>query len=147
MKLRTSGHVGGVDDTGVDVTTSSSRVALLAAVAAVALWSAKAAVIGVSGLGRNPAEDALFFLGLAAALVGSAALGAARAAGRSTVTRVAAAAAGVLALIVVAGLTQAVVALVQPSDPSWAWGELNLWVAALALLTATAVTYRRRTKS
>jgi peptidoglycan/LPS O-acetylase OafA/YrhL len=127
--------------------TGSSRVALLAAVAAVALWSAKAMVIGVSGLSRNPAEDALFFLGLAAALVGSAALGAAQAGGRSRAARVAAAAAGVLAVIAVAGLTQAVVTLVQPADPSWVWGELNLWVAALALVTAAAATYHRQTKN
>jgi hypothetical protein len=139
--------VGGVDTSEVDAMTTSSRVALWAAVAAVVLWVAKAAVIGASGLGGNPAEDWLFFLGLAAALVGSAALGAARTAGRSTVTRVVAAAAGVLALILVAGLTQAVVASVQPSDPSWVWGELNLWVAALALLAAAVVTYRRRTTS
>jgi hypothetical protein len=145
MNPRTSSHLGGVDGAGAGVTTSRSRVALLAALAAVALWSAKAVVIGVSGLGRNPAEDVLFFLGLAAALVGSAALGAAQAAGRSTATRVAAGAAGVVALIVVAGITQAVVGLVQPSDPGWVWGELNLWVAALALLAAAAVTHRRRT--
>jgi hypothetical protein len=125
--------------------TNSSRVALLAGVAAVVLWSAKAVVIAVSGLGRNPAEDALFFLGLAAALVGSAALGASRAAGRARAARVAAGAAGVLVIIIVAGLTQAVVALVQPSDPSWVWGELNLWVAALTLVAAVALTYRRQT--
>jgi hypothetical protein len=124
--------------------TKSARVALLAAVAAVTSWFAKATVIGVSGLGRNPAEDALFFLGLAAALVGSAALGAAHAAGRARAARVAAAAVGVLALIVVAGLTQAVVTLVQPSNPSWVWGELNLWVAALVLVTAAALTYRHQ---
>jgi hypothetical protein len=53
----------------------------------------------------------------------------------------------VVALIVIAGLTHAVVTLVQPSNPSWVWGELNLWVAALALVSAAALTYRHQTTS
>lgn len=122
----------------------ATRVALAGAVGAVIFWSAKAIAIGIAGgLGKSPAEDALFFLGLASALAGAAALGYALAARRRAVVRVVSAAGGVVAIALVAGLTQLVVNVVSRSSEGWAWGEVNLWVSALALITA-ALAWRWR---
>jgi hypothetical protein len=126
---------------------SAYRVAFVGAVCAVVAWAAKATAIGLAGgLDRSPAEGPLFLIGLVSALVGAGALGAGLAFGRSPATRVLAGAATIVALVLTAGVSSFVAALLQPADPSWVWGEVNLWVSALALLTAVLV-WRSRRKS
>ena len=116
---------------------SAGRVALIAAVCAVVTWTAKAVAIGLAGgLDESPAEGPLFLLGLLAAAVGAAALGAALAVGRSVAVRAIAGVAGVVTLLLVIIGGGAVAGAVQPADPSWVWAEVNLWVAALLLLGA-----------
>lgn len=124
---------------------TASRVGLVAAVCAVVAWAAKATVIGVAGgLDRSPAEGPLFLVGLVCALVGAGALGAALTAGRSSGVRALAAVAVVGALLLIPLTVGGVVTLVQPADPSWVWGEVNLWVSALALLAAVLLSRSRR---
>ncbi len=119
---------------------SASHTALVGAVGAVVGWTAKAIAIGLAGgLDRSPAEGPLFLVGLAFALVGAGAFGAALTADKSLALRVLAGTAMILGLVLVTGVGGAVAVAAQPDDPSWVWGEINLWVSALALLAAVLV--------
>jgi hypothetical protein len=119
---------------------SAYRVALVGGICAVVAWATKAVAIGLAGgLDRSAAEGPLFLIGLVSALVGAGALGAAVTADRSAAVRVVAGAAAIVAVLLVAGVVTLLVTLVQPRDPSWVWGELNLWISALALLAAVLV--------
>ena len=114
---------------------SASRIALTASLVAVVAWALKAIAIAMAGgLDRSPAEGPLFVLGLVAALVGAGAFGAALPAGRSVGIRVLAGAAGVVTMVLLSVGVGALVTAVQPADPSWVFGEVNLWVGALTLL-------------
>ncbi len=124
---------------------SVSRVAWLGASGAAGAWAAKAVAIAIAGgLDKSPVEAPLFLLGLMSALVGAAALGASLTPGKSTWVRVVAAAGGVVALIAVAIAGGAAAQAAQPADPGWAWGEINLWVSALVLVSAVWLADRRR---
>lgn len=124
---------------------SASRIALASAVVALVAWALKALAIGVAGgLGESAAEAPLFLVGFVAVLTGSAALGAAVAFGRPVWMKVLAGIAGVATLLLVAGIGGSLVTVVQPDDPGWVWGEVNLWVAGIALLAAT-LWWRRAT--
>jgi hypothetical protein len=114
---------------------NTSRIALTASGAAAILWAAKAVAIDIAGgLGRSPFEGPLFFLGFAAILVAVVSLGLTLSAGRSRLVRGLTGAACILAAVLVSVLAGAVVALVRPAHPGWAWEEVNLWVLALATL-------------
>ncbi|MBB1508307.1 hypothetical protein [Tessaracoccus sp. MC1756] len=126
---------------------NAHRLALWAAVAAVIIWALKAAAIGVAGgPGRSPLEDPLFFGGLLAFVIAVVALVTAATGGARRWTRVLS-----FVGVVVAGalLTFAVGAIVevmggQEGSAHWLWGEVNLWVSALVVLTASAVLIRVR---
>lgn len=124
---------------------NSRRIALWAALAAAAAWTAKSvAIAAAGGLDRSPLEGPLFFLGLACFAVAVVSLGVAGAAGHPTRVR---AAAGVGAFALGFALTLAVdavvVALHAPGvERHWVWAELNLWVVATVGLTV-AVALRR----
>ena len=117
---------------------NSSRIALLAALAAVVSWTLKAFAIGVAGgLGRSPFEGPLFFTGLVCFVVAAVALGVALTRGRPVWVR--AATGVVLAPVLGIGFTVVVDALVgalRPTSPlrHWAWSEVNLWVVAIVAL-------------
>jgi len=119
---------------------AAGRVALLGAAGAVVFWAAKATAIGIAGgLDKSPLESPLFVAGLLSALVGAGALGAWLLAGRPTWVR-ALGALGVIVLVVLsAGIGGSVAAALQPDDPSWVWGEVNLWVSAAVLAAAVLV--------
>jgi hypothetical protein len=121
-----------------------TRSAYAAALATVALWTAKAIAIAIAGgLGKSPLESPLFLLGLLACVVATVLVGAAAFADRSIGWRVLG---GVIAFVVVciAGtLAQVVVTAIQPAHPQWFWGEINLWVTMLVVL-AGALAVRAR---
>lgn len=130
---------------------NSSRIALVAALAAVISWTLKAVAIGTAGgLGESPVEGPLFFAGLISYVVATVAVGVALTRGRPTWVR---ALAGVVAAPAVGigfNLTVgALVAAVQPADPlrHWVWAEVGLWVVALAGLAFVLVVRARQTAS
>jgi hypothetical protein len=121
---------------------TAARVALVAAVGALACWAAKSVAIGIGGgLGESPLEDPLFLAGAGCALVGVVALGVAWTAGRSWLVRGLGVALGVLGFGVVGGAIAVVVELLTPDD-HWVWGEINLWLSALVLLVVARTTAR-----
>jgi hypothetical protein len=50
----------------------------------------------------------------------------------------------ILAVTLVAGVTAATFAALAPSDPGWAWSEVNLWILAAVLVVAAAAVWRRQ---
>jgi hypothetical protein len=125
---------------------NSSRVALVAALAAAACWTLKAVAIGAAGgLGQSPFEGPLFLAGLVCFVVSAVALGVALTRGRPAWVR--AVTGLVVAPVVGVGFTAVVDALVgalQPMSPlrHWAWSEVNLWVVAVVGL-GVALAVRR----
>ena len=123
---------------------TAGRVALLGATGAVVFWAAKATAIGIAGgLDKSPLESPLFLAGLVGALVGAGALGAWVLAGRPTWLRVLGAVVAIVLVVLSAGVGGSVAAALQPEDPSWVWGEVNLWVSA-AVLSAAVLFQRSR---
>jgi drug/metabolite transporter (DMT)-like permease len=113
-----------------------SRSALVASVATVVLWTAKAGVIAVSGEGNSIFESILFLLGLLACVVAGVLVGAAAFAHRAIGWRALGAVLSFVVVSVLGALVQVAVVAVQPPHPGWVYGEINLWVIMLALLGA-----------
>lgn len=126
---------------------TSTRTALFAAAACVALWASKAVAIGVAGgLARSPLESPLFFAGLLSLFVACGSLGVALTRGRPLWLRVlTAAVAAPVAVFAFAMLVDASVAALRHPGPDrpWAWTELNLWVASATTLALTVAVRRR----
>lgn len=120
---------------------TAGRLALVGAASAVVFWALKAIAIGVAGgLDKSPLESPLFLAGLVSALVGAGALGAWVLAGRPTWMRVLGAVVVIALVVLSAGVGGSIAAALQPQDdPSWVWGEVNLWVSALVLAAAVLV--------
>lgn len=124
---------------------TSRRIALWAAVAAAAAWTAKSVAIGLAGgLGKSPLEAPLFFAGLVSFVVAVVALGIALAPGVRTRLRVLA---GVGAFVAGLLLTISVDATVgafhaNGVERHWVWTEFNLWVSALVALTTAVALHR-----
>jgi hypothetical protein len=119
-----------------------SRSALVAAVVTVAVWTAKAGVIAVSGEGNSIFESILFLLGLLACVVTGLLVGAAAFAHRAIGWRILGAVLSFVVASVLGALVQVVVVAVQPAHPGWVYGEINLWVIMLALLGAALLIVR-----
>jgi hypothetical protein len=112
-----------------------TRSAYVAALATVALWTAKAIAIAVAGgLGKSPLESPLFLLGLLALVVATVLTGAAFFAHRSFGWRILGAVMAIVVVSVVGTLASVVVAALQPAHPQWYWGEINLWVIMFLVL-------------
>lgn len=124
---------------------TSRRIALWAAAAAAAAWTAKSLAIGLAGgLGKSPLESPLFFAGLVSFVVAVVALGIALAPGVGTRLRVLA---GVGAFVAGLLLTISVDATVgafhaNGVERHWVWTEFNLWVSALVALTTAVALHR-----
>ncbi len=122
---------------------NSSRIALVAAVAAVVSWTLKAVAIGTAGgLDKSAFEGPLFFAGLLSFVVAAVALGVALTRGRPLWVRILAGA--VAAPVIGIGCTLAVgavVAAVQPESTArhWVWSEVGLWVIAAGILALVLV--------
>jgi hypothetical protein len=121
------------------------RSALVASVATTIIWILKAVAIGVAGgAGRSPLEGPLFLLGLACAVAAAVLCGAAFARHRSMPWKVLG---GVVGLAVASAFGTAegdIVSAVQPVNPGWVWGEVNLWILMLALLAVSILLAVRR---
>jgi hypothetical protein len=121
-----------------------SRSALVASVATVALWTAKAlAIAAAGGLGKSPLEGPLFMLGLLACVAATLLVGAAACALRSVGWRVVGAVAAFVLVSIIGTATAAVANAIQPAHPQWYWGEINLWAMMLVVL-AGALAVRAR---
>lgn len=117
---------------------NTTRIAVIAAAGAVAAWAVKAVAIGVAGgLDKSPFEGPFFMLGLVSGLVAVGALAVSAVGRRQWWARAGAAVGGLVALIVVVGVTSAALEAVATSD-HWVWSELNLWVVSLAVLALSA---------
>ncbi len=128
----------------METTPRSVRVALVSAGLAVALWAAKAVAISLAGgLGRSRAEGPLFLAGLACFLVAAVSLGLALTRGRPVALRLAAGVLGPVTGFALAMIIDTALRSVRPSDPSWVWGEVNLWVTAPLGLVLALVLARR----
>ncbi|MFK5634848.1 hypothetical protein [Ornithinimicrobium sp. LYQ103] len=124
---------------------SASRVAVLAAVAAVLAWGSKAVAIGVAGgLDQSPLEGPLFVLGLVAIVVAFASLGAAVTRGRRPAARVIGALLGVMIGFALSILASSVAAAVVPDSAGWVQAEAGLWFSALLALAVTTLWRARR---
>jgi hypothetical protein len=126
---------------------TSRRIALVAAVAAAVLWTAKAVAIGLAGgLDKSPFEGPLFMAGFLTFVVAVIALGVALAPAARMWIRVAA---GVFAFAVGFALSQgidmAVDAFVTSGpDAHWAWTEVSLWISAVVALALAVAVNRPR---
>ncbi len=126
---------------------NTPRLALILSLAATFFWTAKAVAIGIAGgLDRSPLESPLFLLGFVSFLAAGVTTGLALTRDRSRLASVLAAIGCVLAGIMTAGIGGSVAAAIQPANPSWVWGEVNLWVAMLAMVALNLmwVTPRQR---
>ncbi len=102
-----------------------------ALVAALVSWLLRAGVIAViDGPWRGPLEGFLLAVGLLFYLGGSVLAGVSLAPERTTGPVILSGFVGFAAGAVLYFLAQTVLGLVTPSDPGWAWGEAQLWVAA-----------------
>lgn len=119
----------------------TSRIALISSIAGCVLWAAKSLTIAVAGLGQTPLEDPLFFAGYLALLIAAGALGI-RFLARRPWQRPLAVIGGLVVSVAVVTIAGWLVDLVQPANPGWAWGELDLW--ALGALTLAAAFYDTR---
>ena len=122
-----------------------SRIAVTSVLTCIGAWTAKAIAIGVAGgLGRSPLESPLFLLGLVAFVATVVLLALALSAGRGAVVRVLAVVGGIVAGVAFSVASNALVTAVRPADPSWVWGEVNLWVGAAVLLALVLAAARSR---
>lgn len=122
---------------------NSSRIAVIAATTAALAWGAKAVAIGLAGgLDRSPAENPLFFLGLALALVALVALTLSALHSRPLWQRVAGVPLALVALVAGIAAVDAAIRGLATSD-HWVWAELSLWVSAAVLLGLTLRRDRR----
>lgn len=121
----------------------TTRIAVIAASAAVVSWALKAVAIGTAGgPGRSPLEGPLFLLGMACFIVALCSLALAVVAGSSWWVKGATVAGAVVSVAVVAVLSGLAVDMLAPTA-TWVWGEMTLWVPALALLGGCAGALRR----
>lgn len=124
----------------------SLRIAVSASVLALALVIADSVAIALDGgSGESSLEFLLFLSSIVVMFASAVALGLHWSTGRPAVVRTATCL-GLLAaatLLVVA--IQVVVEAVQPENPGWAWGEVNLWVLSAAMCALALWSARRTT--
>lgn len=126
--------------------TTSTRIALIAAVVAASGWTAKSIAIGLAGGNDlSPLEGPLFLVGLIALLVAAASLGVALTRDQPLWLRAAAGLVGPLLGFAAAMAIDSLVGVIRgPSEGRhWVWVELNLWVIGLATLVLAVRLARR----
>lgn len=112
---------------------SAAWIALLAAIATIVCWTAKAVAIGAAGgLGRSTLESPLFVLGTACYVTCCAALGFALSRGATRVRSVWAIGAAVLGITGIVAVEAALFALEPDPHRPWIWDEASLWIVAAA---------------
>lgn len=124
---------------------TTPRFAQISSVVALVLWLADDIVIARRGQPGDGWLDTVLFLGGGVAMIATvAALGLVHAEGRSRLRRIATAFGAVLAGALLTGVVQLVVVRLQPEDPGWAWGEINLWVLMVVVLVLVWAAPRER---
>jgi hypothetical protein len=127
---------------------TTTRLALLLSLATAVAWTAKAfAIAAAGGLGRSPLEGPFFLAGLASAVAAAAVSGIALVRRRRLLVRVLGAVAALVGLSLLGTLAQVAVTAAQPAHPGWVWGELNLWVVAVALVVLNLGVLRPRRRT
>jgi hypothetical protein len=124
---------------------TASRVAVLAAIAALVGWGLKAIAIWVAGgLDESPLENPLFALGLMAIIVAAASLGVAMAGERRLALKVLIAVGAVVIAAALSNLLSLGAAAVIPDSGGWVQDEAGLWLSALLMLGATTAWQSKR---
>jgi len=126
--------------------TTSTRTALILAIAAAGLWSAKSVFIGTAGgLDRSPFEGPFFLAGLATFVAAAVALGSALTNGRPTWVRVVGGVVAPIAGIALSMVVNAVVGafVTTGADRHWVWSEVNLWVTVVLVVGLAFAAHRR----
>lgn len=114
---------------------NSTRIALIASIATVVLWAAKATAIGMAGgLDKSALESPLFALGFLCHIVAVVSLAVSWTRGRRILLRITAGLGAVVTAFLAAVLVGWGIGLLEPAAPGWVWGEINLWVLGLAVL-------------
>jgi hypothetical protein len=125
----------------------TTRISLIAALAAVVAWALKGVAIGLAGgLGKSPLEGPLFLAGLACFVVAACSLALSVVRRRDWWVQAAAVAGAVATVVAVAVVSGSIVDAVA-SGGHWAWSELSLWLSSLALLGLAAWRSTRRAPS
>lgn len=128
------------DDRGDMDTTRIARAALVAALVSFGAFLVKNAVMAAAGgVGLTPWEDPPFYVGFVLALVSLVLTGLAASWRRSWRGRVGVVLGMLLFCGAVAGAGYLAVSAVQPAEPGWMWGELNLLTLPLSALLLALV--------
>lgn len=117
---------------------NTTRIAVIAATAAVVSWTLKSVAIGTAGgVNKSPLEGPFFFLGFLCFVVAVCSL-ALSIVGRREWWAKGAAVAGAV-VVVAAGVVLSGIAVdTLATTDHWVWGEMSLWLPALALLAGCA---------
>jgi membrane protease YdiL (CAAX protease family) len=112
-------------------------VSIVAAIAAVLFWTAKAVAIGAFGRDSydDPIASALFLVGLLSFVIAVVTIVWRTLRGRHIGLRVLAC---LGALVVTSGFSAATTPVFESLIDSWVGAELNLWILAIALLVVVA---------
>lgn len=125
-----------------------TRMTLPAAGVALAFTAADNLLMtALGGPSKSVFNSIFFFMGIIAMLTAVVCVGLSKTRGRRTPIRVLVAIGGVLAMLVVTVAVNVAVALGQPTDPGWAWGEVNLWIVVTVVFALSLSESRRQQPS
>ena len=124
---------------------NTTRIAVIASATAVVCWALKAVAIGAAGgPGRSPLEGPLFALGLACFVVAVCSF-ALSVVGRPEWWAKGATVAGAMVTVVVFAVVSGLAVDQLATTAHWAWGEMTLWLPALAVLAGSTWYSSRQT--
>jgi hypothetical protein len=116
---------------------NTPRLAVIAAASAVASWALKGVAIwAAGGPGTSPLEGPLFFIGLVCFVVAVCSF-ALSVVGRAQWWVKGATVAGALITVAVFAMVSGLAVDQLATTAHWVWGEITLWLPALAVLAGT----------
>ena len=117
---------------------NTTRIAVIAAATAVVSWALKSVAIGTAGgVNMSPLEGPFFLLGFLCFVVAVCSLALSTVGRREWWAKGAAVAGAVVTVAVVAAVSGLAVDTLA-TTAHWVWGEMSLWLPALALLAGSA---------
>ncbi|WP_162802913.1 hypothetical protein [Ornithinimicrobium avium] len=120
--------------------TRIRRAAVAAALVSFVFFGVKDLVMAAAGgVGRTWWENPPFYIAFVLALVSLVLTGLVACRGRTWIARLGLVLVMLLFCAAAAGVGVLVVGVVQPADPGWIWGELNLFMLPLSALALALV--------